>query len=79
MARITDEANEFMGVLVEYVCYAYQVDYNGLADMLGIDRGWFTRYRNAEFSNKGAGTTFKLIELAANVSQKQLIGVLFEE
>ena len=74
-----EQSNEFMNAIIEYVCRAYQVDYNGLADMLEMDHGWFTRYRNAEFSQKGFNTTSALINLAASVSSKQLVSVLFDE
>lgn len=74
-----EESNEFMAVIIEYLCRAYQTDYNGLADLIGCNRGWFTRYRNADFLDKGVNTTMALLELAANVNRKQLFDALFNE
>lgn len=79
MAYYDEQSNEFMNLIIEYLCSAYRVDYNGLADLIGCDHRWFGRYRNAEFGKKGAATTFALVELATNVSGKQIIGVLFNE
>ena len=79
MAYYDENSNELMTVIIDYCCPAYQTDYNGLADLIGCNRGWFTRYRNAEFGKKGVNTTFKLIELATNVDRKQLCKALFNE
>lgn len=74
-----ERSNEFISIIIEYLCRAYQTDYNGLADMIGCNRGWFTRYRNAEFGQKGFDTTFALVKLAESVSGKQLLDVLLGE
>lgn len=79
MAHISDKSNEIMKTVIEYVCYTYRVDYNGLADMLGMNHGWFTRYRNADFEDKGFNTTFALIRLAASVNEEQLVMALSDE
>ena len=71
--------NKRIETLIEYLCIAYQTDYNGLADLIGCNRGWFTRYRNASFGDKGVNTTMELVKLAANVSGKRLFGAVFDE
>lgn len=75
----SEHANKTIAALIEYLCVVHKTDYNGLADLIGCNRRWFTRYRNAEFRKKGAATTLKLINLATSVSRKQLVGVLFDE
>ena len=79
MAYYTEQSNEFMNDIIEYCCRAYRVDYNGLADLIGCNRGWFTRYRNAEFGKKGHDTTVAILKLAADVDVKRLLCVLFNE
>ena len=67
MTYYNEDSNEFMSVVIDYLCRAYQTDYNGLADLIGCNRGWFTRYRKADFGKKGCVTTMALLKLAANV------------
>lgn len=74
-----EQSNEFLNIIIEYLCRAYQTDYNGLADLIGMNRGWFTRYRNAGYLDKGVNTTMALLKLATSVDMKQLMNVLFSE
>ena len=74
-----ETANKRIETLIDYLCFAYQTDYNGLADLIGCNRGWFTRYRNASFGDKGVNTTMELVRLAANVDGKRLFSAVFAE
>ena len=39
---------------------AYGVDSHGLADMLGVDRGTFTKFERAPWGKKSTGVLFRL-------------------
>lgn len=74
-----DEASRRINLLVDSVCEAYGVDYHGLADMLEIDRGWFTRYRKQGISAWHYSEVVNLVELASNVGKKRLFKWVFDE
>ena len=72
-------ANRYVDTLIDYCCMAYQVDYNGLADMIGCNRGWFTRFRKASFGEKQSTIVISIVRLAEKVNGAQIIGALFGE
>lgn len=74
-----DEASRRINLLVDSVCEAYGVDYHGLADMLEIDRGWFTRYRKQGIGAWHYSHVMKLVELAANVGGYRIFKWIFDE
>lgn len=58
-----ETASRRLDAYIEMLKVAYQVDEYGLADMLGIHRGTWTKFRRADFESKGIWKTFELADL----------------
>ena len=48
---------------VDMLKEAYQVDNHGLADMIGVNRGTFTKFLKADFTHKTVTPAFELAKL----------------
>ena len=70
---------ERIRLLVEFVCSVYGLSHAELADALGKNRGWFTRYLNGSIADWGAMTLFGLVEMCAAIDGKMLLDWLTVE
>ena len=56
-------ADKRLNAYIDMLKTSYDVDEYGLADMIGVHRGTWTKFRKADFENKGVGTIARLAEL----------------
>lgn len=59
----TTEAERRLDAYIEMLKAVYDLDEYGLADMLEMKHQTWTKYRRAEFGQKGATTTFRLAQI----------------
>ena len=55
-----EQADTRLDAYIEMLKTVYGVDEHGLADMLGIKRQTWTKFRKAPLPNKGGGTIIQL-------------------
>lgn len=76
-AEWNDEATKRLNMLIDLVCSAYGLDYNGLADAIGVNRGWFTRYRNGGMRKFGFMAVVRIVDMAGNLTRNELLPWVF--
>lgn len=64
---------ERMRMLTDFACSVYGLSHAELADLLGVNRGWFTRYYNGTIGNWGAQTLFSIVKMCAAIDRKRLL------
>ena len=77
--NLQEIATERIRRLVDFVADVYGLSYAELADALGINRGWFTRYRNGSIGDWGCKALFGLIDMCAAIDSKMLFDWLIPE
>lgn len=84
MAELTDEqlfeiGTERINMLLDFVASVHNLTYNEVADKLGINRGWFTRYRNGGFDKWGASAVFGVVHMLFETSPEMVFDWLTAE
>ena len=72
-------STERISMLTNLVCSAYGLSYDELADRLGVNRSWFTRYRNGGIRKWSSAAVVNLVDMAAAVDSDSILRWLFVE
>ena len=72
-------ATERINMLTDLVCSAYGLSYNELADRLGVNRSWLTRYRNGGIRQWSSAAVVDLVDMAAVLDGDSILKWLFVE